>query len=341
MTTLYVAMQGELLVMSDTGGRWRLEAHLAGLNPLCLAADADRPERLYCGTSGRGLYRSDDAGNSWRPVGEGIAHAAVTAVAVGPARGANGEGVVYAGTEPSAVFRSEDGGGSWRELPGLTRLPSAAHWSFPPRPDTHHVRFIGVDPVRPTQLCVCIEAGALVRSRDGGETWEDRRPGGPRDTHTLATHPKAPGRLYSAAGDGYFESRDFGESWESPAEGLEHRYLWSVAVDPVDPDTVLVSAAHGPRQAHNPRAAESVIYRRSGEGSWQRCRSGLPEPGSTMAFELATGAAEGTFYAVCNRGVYRSEDAGESWGPVELDWPDRYLTQRPQAILLGEGAERS
>jgi hypothetical protein len=60
-----------------------------------------------------------------------------------------------------------------------------------------------------------------------------------------------------------------------------------------------------------------------------------------MAFKLATGAAEGTFYAVCNRGVYRSEDAGESWGPVELDWPDRYLTQRPQAILLGEGAERS
>ena len=193
MTTLYAAMQNELLVADNTDGRWRLDTRLAGLRPSCLAADPDRPERLYCGTSGSGLYQSDNGGGSWKSTGEGISYNEITAVAAG-------EGVVYVGTEPSAVFRSEDGGESWRELSGLTELPSAAYWSFPPRPDTHHVRFIGVDPVRSAQLYVCIEAGALVRSPDSGESWEDRVPSGPRDTHTLATHPSASGRLYSAAG---------------------------------------------------------------------------------------------------------------------------------------------
>lgn len=328
-------MQDELLVVGDTDGLWKLQAHLVGMRPSCLAADPNRPERLYCGTFGNGLYESEDGGNSWRPTGGGLLHTDVTEVAAGS------EGAVYAGTEPSAIFRSADGGESWRELAGLTELPSAKYWSFPPRPDTHHVRFIGVDPVRPAQLYVCIEAGALIRSPDYGESWEDRVPNGPRDTHTLVTHPDAPGRLYSAAADGYFESWDFGERWESPEDGLQHRYLWSVAVDPAAPDTVLVSAARGPSQAHSPRAAESVIYRRSGRGPWQRCRSGLPAPEGSMAFELATSASQGIFYAVCNRGVYRSEDAGESWEPVEIDWPERYHAQRPQAMLLREGGGRS
>jgi hypothetical protein len=51
-----------------------------------------------------------------------------------------------------------------------------------------------------------IEAGALVQSHDGGKTWIDKVDLGPYDTHVLATHQKIPKRLYSSAGDGYFES---------------------------------------------------------------------------------------------------------------------------------------
>jgi hypothetical protein len=49
--------------------------------------------------------------------------------------------------------------------------------------------------------------------------------------------------LYSAAGDGYFESRDGGETWQRFEEGLRHRYLWSIAVDTADADKIVVSAA--------------------------------------------------------------------------------------------------
>ncbi len=37
---------------------------------------------------------------------------------------------------------------------------------------------------------------------------------GPYDTHTLLSHKMAPKRLYSAAGDGYFESQDYGHNVE-------------------------------------------------------------------------------------------------------------------------------
>jgi len=55
---------------------------------------------------------------------------------------------------------------------------------------------------------------------DDGRTWRDRVRGGPYDTHTAVTHPLAPGRIYSAAGDGYFESTDAGGSWRSPEDDL-------------------------------------------------------------------------------------------------------------------------
>lgn len=322
-------MESELLTLTGEGSGWRPSTHLAGLSPQSLTVDPEQPERLYCGTSEQGLYVSADAGSSWRPVGQGIDYDDVTAVASGP-----GDGVLYAGTEPSAVFRSEDAGKTWRNLTGLTELPSASEWSFPPNPQTHHVRALGVDPAYPELIYVCIEAGALVRSPDAGESWADRRPDGPRDTHALSAHSKAPGRLYSAAGDGYFESFDHGQSWTRPVEGLSHRYLWSVAIDAGDPDTMLASAAHGPRQAHDSRNAESTLYRRTGGGARQQCRQGLPEPEGTLAPVVVTGEEPGVFYVASNRGLYRSGNAGESWEPLEVDWPERYQTQHPRALAV-------
>jgi hypothetical protein len=335
MTTIYVALERGLLVVGSGNGRWEGQSRMEGTVPLSLAPDQARPERVWCGTAGRGAWRSDDAGASWRPAGDALGGLDVSAVAVAP-----GEEVVYAGIDPSALWRSEDAGVRWEPLAAMNRLPSAPTWSFPPRPETSHVRWITLDPAAPDRLYVCIEAGALVRSADGGRTWTDREPDGPYDTHTLAAHPGAPGRLYSAAGDGfgspgrgYSESRDGGETWTRPDDGLEHHYLFGLAVDPGDPDTVVVSAADSPWQAHNPRAAYSTVYRRDGEGPWREVREGLPEPGGTVRPLLAANPAEpGVFYAVSNRGLFRSADAGASWEPVLAPLPGRYGGQSPNAI---------
>jgi hypothetical protein len=151
--------------------------------------------------------------------------------------------VVWVGTEPSEVWHSGDAGATWDQTCRLETLPSSSEWSFPPRPNTHHVRWIACHPLEPERLWVAIEAGALVSTIDRGRTWRDRVPGGPRDTHELAIHHNAPDTLRVSAGDGYFESYDAGVTWRSPSAGLEVGYLRSVAIDPEQPEAIVVSAS--------------------------------------------------------------------------------------------------
>ena len=182
-------------------------------------------------------------------------------------------------------------------------------------------------------MFVAIEAGALVRTFDGGRTWRDRVRGGPYDTHTAVTHPLAPGRIYSAAGDGYFESIDAGDSWRSSEDGLKHLYLVDVAVDPADPDTVIVSATDGPGSAYWPRRAEAYVYRKTGLKRWELAMSGLPEAKGTTAGRFATHAGEpGVIYAANNHGLFRSDDAGRSWKALDLPWPEPWLEDGVEAL---------
>lgn len=337
MTTIHVALDDGLLILRGDGGGWLAERRLEGKAPRCLATDPSHPERVWCGTDGDGLWRSGDGGAEWRAIGDGLSGRAISAVAVAP-----DEEAVYAGSDPSAMWRSETAGQDWEALTALNSLPSAPSWSFPPRPDTSHVRWITLEPARPDRLYVCIEAGALVRSDDGGHTWTDRVSGGPWDTHTLGVHPDAPGRLYSAAGDGmgmpghgYNESHDGGDSWGQPDAGIERHYLYGLAVDSGDPDTILVSAANTAQQAHSPQAADSTVYRRTGTGPWIEVREGLPAPKGTLRTLFAADPARrATFYAANNRGVFRSTDGGASWDKVGAGLGDPVGNRNVHAIAV-------
>jgi len=339
MLKLYVALENELLIVTRRGSAWQSEAQLAGLPIQCLAADPRRPANVYCGTFGKGLWRSQDGGASWSPANQGLSLDQVTALAVSRPGEANGQGTIWAGTEPSSLFRSDDEGSTWRMQPALLAMPSRATWSFPPRPSTHHVRWIEPDAAVPGRLFVCIEAGALLRSFDGGKTFEDRRPDSPRDSHTLRTHRLAPGWVYAAAGDGYGHpgrgyaySYDGGDTWGFFGEGLRYHYLWGLAVDPGNPALVIVSAARSPEAAHDRARAESTLYRRLGNAPWQEVTAGLPDPSGTLSAVLATNETEpGVFYAASNRGLYRSADGGLSWERLGVQWPE---PNRPQALVV-------
>jgi len=328
MTVLYIAGEAALAVVTPSNGEWKLDLPLIDSQPQCLAVDPVHEEQIYCGTFDQGLWHSADAGATWKHVGDGIPHNAATSVAVSQTEQMAGYGVVYAGTEPSAIFRSEDRGKSWVELAEVRRLPSAPTWSFPPRPWTSHIRWITPDPLVSGRIFAAAEAGALIRSLNGGRTWEDRKPTGPFDTHTLVMHPLAPDRLYSAAGDGFrrpgngfVQSDDGGETWHRPDAGLDYNYLWSVAADPADPDTLVTSAAPGPQQAHNPKSADSAIYRRSGGDPWRKVSEGLPGSRGMLASVLASNKAEpNVFYAANNKGVFRSGDGGSTWMEPPIRW---------------------
>jgi len=332
MVSIVVVTRAALLI-ARRASTWTVEEHLCGLSPQCVAVDLRSPAQMYCGTARAGLFRSCDSGRNWEPVGPGIDHPMVTAVDVAHADQTDGFGIVYAGTEPSAVFRSDNGGDNWMDLAGLHALPSADTWSFPPRPHTHHVRWIEADVSVADRVFVAIEAGALVHTLDGGRTWRDRVRGGPYDTHTAITHPHAPGRIYSAAGDGYFESTDAGGSWGSPENGLQHRYLVGVAVDPADPDTVIVSATDGPGYAYSPQRAKSYVYRKTGLKRWEEAMTGLPEVKGTTVSRFATHAGEpGVIYAANNHRLFRSDNAGWSWKALDLPWPEPGLADGVEAL---------
>lgn len=332
MTTIYTAMREGLFVIDRDGEDWRTFRRLDDYSLRCVAAHSDIPDRVFVGTFESGPHRSTDGGRTFERVGEGVVDERVMSLAVDPSDAET----VYVGTEPSAVYRSTDGGETWTHRAGLTDLPSASEWYYPPRPETHHVRWLEPDASNPEHLYVGIEAGALVQSHDAGETWADRVPDARWDNHSLTTHPDAPDRAWSAAGDGYAETRDGGRHWEYPQAGLDHRYCWSVAVDPADPDTVLVSSARGPRSAHSPKSAESYVYRKRGDGeAWERLDGrGLPMGSGVVRATLATRGRAGECYAVSNRGVFRTTDAGDSWTTLDVGWPSAFASQAPQGLAV-------
>jgi len=302
------------------------EGHIVN-GVMCVAVDPHDPRRIFAGTFDRGIYRSRDGGDVWESVGSGMADARVLSIAISPCDRIDGQSVVYAGTEPSMLFRSQDDGETWQPSPALTALPSVPTWSFPPRPDTHHVRWIGLHPTDPTILYAGIELGGVMITRDGGSTWEDRKPGSQADAHAIATHPAAPDRVYEAAGGGVAFSSDAGATWRPLDEGMDRHYTWGLAIDAVDPDLWYVSASVGAHTAHrNNGAAQALLYRKRGDAPWQALGgegTGLEWPLPYMPYALVAprGRPQGLIAGLQNGDLLLTDDAGQTWRtlPTPLD----------------------
>lgn len=338
MPTLFVAFEDRVLRVwepatdnSDTE-EWAVEECLDGMAFEAVAAHPDTPRQILVGTSDSGVCLSEDGGGSWGRTGRETIEEPVTALASDPSDPER----FYVGTEPSRVYVTEDSGETWATLDGLTDLESSDSWAFPPRPSTHHVRWIEIDPTDPEHLYVAVEAGALVRSFDGGETWEDRVDSGRWDTHSMATHPDAPKRAWAAAGDGFAETTDGGETWTYPQQGLGHRYCWSVAVDTADTDTLLMSAALGPGTAHTSASAESYVYRRSGvtDAAWQLAGDGLPHGKGMLRPVIQSGFQPGEAFLASNLGLWRTASMGETWESIDIDWPDALTDQTVRGLVV-------
>lgn len=310
MVRLYVATGDGIVRLDEADAAWTVEVSLPGSDAQCLAVAPGDRDNVYAGLREGGVRRSVDGGWTWEDCG--LPEPSVFSIAVSAA-----DGAVYAGTEPSRLFRSDDQGETWRELESLHALPSRPSWSFPPRPWTSHVRWIAPSPHNADLLLVGIELGGLMRSSDGGESWQDHRPGAQPDVHSLAWHPRTPGRAYEAGGGGAAFSTDAGESWQPADEGRDRHYTWSVAVDPDDPDCWYVSASTGPFAAHGRGDPEARIYRRRGGEPWQPLAAGLPEPLPAMPYALL--ATDGRLLAGLADGqLWESRNQGDSWTATPL-----------------------
>jgi photosystem II stability/assembly factor-like uncharacterized protein len=314
-----IATTGRGLVRASQAddGAWRVVSLLSDCDVRCLAVDRRSPGRVYAGTQGAGVLRSDDGGTTWQACGLG--GQVVKALAASPTRA----GLVYAGTRPARLFVSRDGGTTWDELDAFRRIPWRWLWLSPAeRPFLGYVQAIALSPTDRERIVVGVEAGATVVSEDGGRTWTGHRRGALRDCHGLTFHASRGDWLYEAGGTGggVAFSRDGGRTWARPEEGLDRHYAWAVAADPGRPETWYVSASPGAFQAHSERNAQACVFRHHG-GRWQRLAGGLPQPLSHMPYVLITEpGAPGSLYAGLSNGdIWCSGDRGESWRRLSVN----------------------
>ena len=154
---------------------------------------------------------------------------------------------IYAGSEPAALFRSDDGGTSWNECAGFRAVPESNGWGFHAPTRDSHVRDLVVSPGDADLLYAGIEVGGVVRSRDGGNSWQ-QLPGLDDDIHCLHLGADRPQRVYAATASAPYRSSDGGDQWEKINDGLARRYTLHVAAAPDDADLVLVTVSENARR---------------------------------------------------------------------------------------------
>ncbi|UIO99944.1 sialidase [Halobaculum sp. CBA1158] len=205
----------------------------------------DHTEGVFVAST-TGAYRSVDGGDTWEdlgvPLGDRFWHAGQSEVwSILATR----DGALYAGTNDPYVFRSVDGGETWSELKGFRDLPSRGHWESPIDPHYARLRALEAVPGRPDHLIAGVEAGGIHLSRDGGQTWLDRRDTIVDDVHQvlpiseevwLATtgyldHNLENLGLGHAVGEGgLWRTTDAGDSWRRIDRGNDFSYIRRVFV---------------------------------------------------------------------------------------------------------------
>jgi photosystem II stability/assembly factor-like uncharacterized protein len=309
---LVVATGDSIALLDEHRDTWQVRVALEGSGAQCVAVDPHDVDTIYVGAWGEGIWKSTDGGVRWSNLSTALSRADVFSVAISPM-----DGALYAGCEPSALFRSDDGGASWDELRALTQLPSASQWSFPPRPDTSHVRSVAPSPHNADLLLAGVEAGALVRSLDGGRSWQDHRPGALPDVHFIAWHPREGNYAYEAGGHGGAAwSDDEGCSWRPAVGGVELRYTWGLAVHPTDPHIWFVSDSPHAQLAHSAENAAARILRRR-DNVWEELREGLPQPLTSLPYSLLS-TRNALFAGLGDGRIFVSRDWGDSWKELHL-----------------------
>ncbi len=288
----------------------------------------------YMGATGGGVWKTSDAGNSWRNVTDGFLNTgSVGAVAVAP----SDPNVVYVGTGEAdirgnfshgdGVYRSLDAGKTWQHV-GLD--------------DTRQIGRIAVHPRDENTLFVAAlghvfgpnDQRGVFRSTDGGDTWErvlhvdDRTgaidvaidPNNPRVIFASFWHvSRTPWSLDSGGpGSGLYRSTDGGDTWQPLTNGLPGGVKGKIGVSPSAAQRDLVYAIV--------EAEDGGVFRSTDGGdSWRKVNSDrdLRQRAWYYTHIYADPAEPDTVY-VMNVRFHKSIDGGRTWSTIRVPHADNH-----------------
>lgn len=282
---------------------WRCIGPFRGGRVVAVAGDVSNPTVFYFGACAGGVWKTEDAGQYWECVSDGLFNtASVGALAVSEVD----PNVIYAGTGESTiridvshgdgVYKSTDAGRTWKHI-GLK--------------DTRHIGKIRIHPKDPNTVFVAALGHAfgpnkergVFKSTDGGETWKHvlfkSENAGAVD---LSIDPNNPRIIYTSI-------------WQA------RRSFWNI-------------------QSGGP---DSGIWKSTDGGeTWTDIsrNKGLPEGAYGKIGIAASPAQSGRVWAIIENekgGVYRSDNYGETWEQVSEDkrlvsraWYYMHLTPDPR-----------
>ena len=333
--------------------RWRSIGPFRGGRALAVTGVRGQPEVFYFGAVGGGVWRSNDAGRTWKPIFDSEAIASIGAIAVAPSN----PQIIYVGTGEAdmrsdisygnGIYRSADGGKTWAHI-GLE--------------DSRQIARILIDPKDPERVFVAALGHAygpnaergVFYSKDGGKKWKrvlfhDENTGAidlafePGNAKTifaaLLQTRRPPWNIYPPSkgpGTGLYRSRDGGEHWEQlsghglPGEGLGRM---GIAFAPSNPRRIYLIAD----------AKEGGLYRSDDGGeNWQRVSDDKRIWGRGWYFcEMSVDPKDAGAVYVPNTGLYRSRDGGKTFTvlkgePGGDDYHQLWIDpDEPQRMILG------
>jgi len=263
----------------------------------------DEPGVWYAGGSPQGLFRSEDAGDSWDPVPGWNDHEMWATWAEWPAENTPSGSLVhsinidprdpahlYIGLSAGGVFESTDGGSDWRPL------NEGCAADFLPDPSAA----FGHDP------------------------------------HCVRLHPLQPDRLYQQNHCGIYRMERAEGRWVRVGDNMPRAVGdigFPIELHPRDPDTAWVFPMDGtevwPRTSPDGRPA--VYVTRDAGASWTRGDAGLPEQAwltvKRQAMTVDDGDPVGVYFGTTSGEVWASADEGASWLPIVSHLPEIYSVE--------------